>query len=129
MVTGMSSPPAMTSFFDRIDAATRTPLTATGSAPGSTAASARILVRSASNGFSLACGRCDVASMLARAPHPPCDRSVLLRRHLVRGRNAARLHHHLDGILDAVLGVADRGRQVVERERMGVDLGGVEALL
>src|ERR1700751_2911695 len=32
-------------------------------------------------------------------------------------------------VLDAVLGVADRGRQVVEREGVGVDLGGVEALL
>src|SRR5262252_2771750 len=53
----------------------------------------------------------------------------LFRRHLVRGRHAARLHHHLDRIFDAVLGVADRGRQVVEREGVGVDLGGVEALL
>src|SRR5229473_2714987 len=53
----------------------------------------------------------------------------LLRRHLVRRRYPARLHHHLDRILDAVLGVADRRRQIVERERMGVDLGGVEAFL
>src|SRR6516225_5204281 len=53
----------------------------------------------------------------------------LFRRHLVRGRYATRLHHHLDRVLDAVLGVADRGRQVVEREGVGVDLGGVEALL
>src|SRR5215469_218115 len=53
----------------------------------------------------------------------------LFRRHLVRGRYAARLHHHLDRVLDAVLGVADRGRQVVEREGVGVDLAGVEALL
>ncbi len=45
------------------------------------------------------------------------------------GRDAARLHHHLDRILDAVLGVADRGRQIVERERVRVDLGGVEAFL
>src|SRR6516164_7272384 len=53
----------------------------------------------------------------------------LFRRHLVRCRYATRLHHHLDRVLDAVLGVADRGRQVVEREGVGVDLGGVEALL
>src|SRR5215813_4602094 len=53
----------------------------------------------------------------------------LFRRHLVRRRYAARLHHHLDRVLDAVLGVADRGRQVVEREGVGVDLAGVEALL
>src|SRR5215471_15927032 len=53
----------------------------------------------------------------------------LFRRHLVRGRYAARLHHHLDRVLDPVLGVADRGRQVAEREGVGVDLGGVEALL
>src|SRR5215472_653307 len=53
----------------------------------------------------------------------------LFRRHLVRGRYATRLHHHLDRVLDAVLGVADRGRQVVEREGVGVDFGGVEALL
>src|SRR6266571_8112895 len=53
----------------------------------------------------------------------------LFRRHLVRGRYAARLHHHLDRVLDAVLGVADRGRQVVEREGVGVDLGRVETLL
>src|SRR5215468_9185658 len=53
----------------------------------------------------------------------------LFRRHLVRRRYATRLNHHLDRVLDAVLGVADRGRQVVEREGVGVDLAGVEALL
>src|SRR5262252_9066231 len=53
----------------------------------------------------------------------------LFRRHLVRCRYATRLHHHLDRVLDAVLGVADRGRQVVEREGVGVDLSGVVALL
>src|SRR6516162_7464007 len=54
---------------------------------------------------------------------------ALFRRHLVRGRHATRLHHHLDRVLDAVLGVADRGRQVVEREGVGVDLASIEALL
>src|SRR5262250_1193407 len=53
----------------------------------------------------------------------------LFRRHLVRGRYAARLHHHLDRVLDPILGVADRGRQVVEREGVGVGLGGIEPLL
>src|ERR1700733_851564 len=52
----------------------------------------------------------------------------LLSRDAVRG-DAPRLHHHLDGVVDAVLGVADRGRQIVERESVGVDLGGVETLL
>src|SRR5262249_44909461 len=52
-----------------------------------------------------------------------------LRRHLLRGRHAARLHHDLDCVLDAILGVANCGGQVVEREGMRVDLGGVEPLL
>src|SRR5262252_9899846 len=60
---------------------------------------------------------------------PARTRGGLFRRHLVRCRYATRLHHHLDRVLDAVLGVADRGRQVVEREGVGVDLSGVEALL
>src|SRR5262249_9965875 len=53
----------------------------------------------------------------------------LFRRHLVRGRHAPRLHHYLDRILAAALGRADRGRTVGEREGVGVDLGGVDALL
>src|SRR5262245_28829315 len=59
----------------------------------------------------------------------PAAGEASFRRHLVRGRHAARLHHHLDRVLDPVLGVADRGRQILEWEGMGVDLGGVEALL
>src|SRR5262249_59379743 len=52
-----------------------------------------------------------------------------LRRHPLRRRNAARFHHDLDCVLDAVLGIADRGRQVIERKGMRVDPGGVEAFL
>src|SRR5215470_1147952 len=52
-----------------------------------------------------------------------------LRRHLLRGRHAARLHDDLDRVLDAILGVADCGGQVVERKGVRVDLGGVESLL
>src|SRR6266545_3109081 len=52
IVIGVSSPPAITNLRGRIEAATRTPLTATGSAPGSTVLIARITDRSASKGFS-----------------------------------------------------------------------------
>src|SRR5579871_4106521 len=46
----------------------------------------------------------------------------------VRG-HAFGLDHDLDGVVDAVLGIADRGRQIVEREGMSVNPGRVEALL
>jgi hypothetical protein len=54
IVTGVSSPPAITNFRGRIEAATRTPLTARGNAPGSTVLIARMTERSAAKGFSLA---------------------------------------------------------------------------
>src|SRR5438105_12575475 len=47
----------------------------------------------------------------------------LFRRHLVRGGDAARLHHDLDRVLDPILGVADRSRQILEREGVSVNLG------
>src|SRR6266480_1518088 len=148
-------------------AATLTPLTASGNAPGRTVLATRMAARS---GRKSAVLRRSAASALvpsndiqlspyfdlsssAKADDPAlasilcqpyrlglldarvrghdsrdADRS-LFRRYFVRGGYAARLHHHLDGIFDAVLGVADRGRQVVEREGVGVDLGGVEPLL
>src|SRR6266545_4819869 len=148
-------------------AATLTPLTASGNAPGRTVLAARMAARS---GRKSAVLRRSAASALvpsndiqlspyfdlsssAKADDPAlasilcqpyrlglldarvrghdsrdANRS-LFRRYFVRGGYAARLHHHLDGIFDAVLGVADRGRQVVEREGVGVDLGGVESLL
>src|ERR1043165_1884199 len=59
---------------------------------------------------------------------PGMTRNKLLRRAAVRG-DAAGFDHDLAGIVDAILGVADRCRQIVERESMGVDLGGLEALL
>src|SRR3954466_14868348 len=52
----------------------------------------------------------------------------LLRRDALRG-GAARLHHHLDGIVDALARVLDRGRQILEREGVGVHFRRVEALL
>src|SRR5690242_6270936 len=59
----------------------------------------------------------------------PLRGSVLFRRHLLHGRNAAGLHHHFDRVLDAILGVANGGREIFERERVRVNLGCVEALL
>src|SRR5262249_41135028 len=148
IVTGVSSPPSITNLRGRMLAATRTPLTASGSAPGRTVLIARMAVRSGRKSAAL-CPSVPAAlvtsSSTALSPgflaslsgngSPASERGTcrgageLFRRHLVRGRYAARLHHHLDRVLDAVLGVADRGRQVVEREGVGVDLGGVEALL
>src|SRR6516225_9973582 len=150
-------------------AATRTPLTASGSAPGRTVLIARMVARSGEKSAALRRSETsasvtskDTPSSLSAVPrchhsrkrmiqyshafivsHAVSDYSMpayagmtaeeangsLFRRHLVRGRHAARLHHHLDRIFDAVLGVADRGRQVVEGEGVSVDLGGVEALL
>src|SRR5262245_11832804 len=128
-------------------AATRTPLTASGSAPGRTVLIARMAARSGRKSAALRLSAVLVTSsstalspgisVATKRPSPTSGggtmharaRAGLFRRHLVRGRYAARLHHHLDRVLDAVLGVADRGRQVVEREGVGVDLGGVEALL
>src|SRR5437870_4389896 len=126
MVTGVSSPPSMTNLRGRTLAATRTPLTASGSAPGSAVPIARTVARSGWNSAPLR-PPAPAPSALAlitsggtqrslAPPSSPAMTPVLLRRHLVRRRYAARLHHHLDGVLDAVLGVADRGRQVVERE-------------
>src|SRR6516225_6345605 len=169
IVTGVSSPPSITTLRGRMLAATRTPLTASGSAPGSTVLIARMVARSGEKSaalrrsetsasvtskdtpFSLSAGpRCHHSrkrmiqySHAFIVSHAVSDYSMpayagmtaedangsLFRRHLVRGRHAARLHHHLDRIFDAVLGVADRGRQVVEGEGVSVDLGGVEALL
>src|SRR5215471_3386891 len=63
-----------------------------------------------------------------RSMRATARRLELLRRHLVGG-DAAGLHNHLDRVLDPVLGVAQRRRQIVEREGVGVDLGGVEPLL
>src|SRR5262249_51765397 len=148
IVTAVSSPPSITNLRGRMLAATRTPLTASGSAPGRTALIARMAARSGrksaalrpsvpaalvtssstalSPGFLHRWGETAVAQARERTCRGAGE---LFRRHLVRGRYAARLHHHLDRVLDAVLGVADRGRQVVEREGVGVDLGGVEALL
>src|SRR5262245_27975554 len=150
-------------------AATRTPLTASGSAPGRTVLIARMAGRSGRKSavlrrsetsasvtskdtqFSLsAVPRCHHPrkrmiqySLAFIVSHAVSDYSMpayagmtaedangsLFRRHLVRGRHAARLHHHLDRIFAAVLGVADRGRQAGEREGVSVDLGGVAALL
>ena len=39
------------------------------------------------------------------------------------------LDHNLDGVLDTIFGIADCGRKVVEWKCVGVNLGGVEALL
>src|SRR5215210_8104188 len=49
MVTGDSSPPSITNFRGRTLAATRMPLSAVGSAPGSTCAIPRMTERSAAN--------------------------------------------------------------------------------
>jgi len=43
--------------------------------------------------------------------------------------NAPRLDHDLDGVVDVILRVTQRGRQIVERESVGVKLGGVKTLL
>jgi hypothetical protein len=40
-----------------------------------------------------------------------------------------RLHRHLDRVLDTLAGVAQRFRQVLKREGVGVDLGRIEPLL
>src|SRR6516164_10769155 len=53
---------------------------------------------------------------------------ALLRRDPMRG-NAAALDHDFDGIIDTILGVANRSRQIVECKGMRVNLGGIEALL
>src|SRR4029453_9364833 len=156
IVTGVSSPPSMTNLRGRMLAATLTPLTASGSAPGRTVLIARMAARSGRKSAVLrrpaASGLAFISlndiqrprfliahrpSLRVPSPSPQGKREghrvrgagELFRRYLVRGRYTARLHHHLDGIFDAVLGVADRGRQVVEREGVGVDLGGIEALL
>src|SRR5712692_1075144 len=140
MVTGVSSPPSMTNLRGRMLAATLTPLTASASAPGTTVLIARMAARS---GWKSAALRPPAPAPSALAlitsgdtactsdPFPSrrgkgdCTGAVnpraavarnLLRRHLVRCRYAARLHHHLDRIFHAVLGVADRGRQILERE-------------
>src|SRR6185503_20853865 len=52
-----------------------------------------------------------------------------LFRRLPAHSDAARLHHHLDGILDAVLRIAQGGGKIVKGECMRMDLGGVEPLL
>src|SRR3977135_4340495 len=49
MVTGVSSPPWMTNLRGRMLAATRMPLTATGSGPGSTVLIVRMVARSGLN--------------------------------------------------------------------------------
>src|ERR1700737_851068 len=59
----------------------------------------------------------------------PASTLASLRRDLVRGRDAARFHHHFDRIVHPVLGVADCGRQVCERAGVRVDPGGIETLL
>src|SRR5499433_3544877 len=115
-------------------AATRTPLTASGSAPGKTLLIARMAARSGRKSAALRPSAALVTSsstvlspgisVATKRPSPTSGggtmhasaRAGLFRRHLVRG-------------LDAVLGVADRGRQIVEREGVRMDLGGVEALL
>jgi hypothetical protein len=56
------------------------------------------------------------------------DAALSPRRDPVRG-DAFCFHHHLYRVVDAIPGVADRGRQIVERERVGMDFCGVEALL
>src|SRR4030088_1827386 len=53
MVTGVSSPPATTNLRGRMLAATRTPLTASGSAPGNTVLIARMIARSGLNSDAL----------------------------------------------------------------------------
>src|SRR5262245_9066936 len=40
-----------------------------------------------------------------------------------------RLHNDLDRVLDAILGLADRGRKLLEWKGVGVNLGRVETLL
>jgi hypothetical protein len=67
-------------------------------------------------------------ALRARSAMTPSGTLRLLRRDALCGR-ALHLHHDLDGVLDAILGVADRGRKIFQREGVGVDLGGVKALL
>src|SRR5215211_2019443 len=106
----------MTNLRGRMLAATRMPLTATGRGPGSTRASARIAPRSGAKTVSCAV----VAALTLLTP--------LFRGDALCGAGAG-LHHHLDGVVDALARVFDRGRQVFEREGMRVHFGGVEALL
>src|SRR5207248_4083608 len=52
---------------------------------------------------------------------------VSFRRELLRGNPG--LHHDLDRVLDALAGVFQRGRQILEREGVGVDFSSIEPLL
>src|SRR5689334_20550346 len=103
----------MTNLRGRMLAATRMPFTATGSGPGSTRARPRIASRSGANRALIA------ASILA-----PSDTRLLRGDALCCA--GARLHHHLDRVVDTLARILDRGRQVFEREGMRVHLGGVE---
>src|SRR5437016_32939 len=119
----------MTNLRGRMLAATLTPLTASGSAPGRTVLMARMAARSGwkcgalrppapalsvlalitSGGTEPSClsatAACAGGAETTANPRAAVARR-LFRRHLVRSRHAARLDHHLDGVVDAVLGVA-----------------------
>src|ERR1044072_7774606 len=113
-MTGVSSPPWITNLRGRMLAATRMPLTATGNGPGNTPARLLICARSGANAAAIAAA----IALLTR----------LLRGDALRGARA-RLHHHLDGIVDALARIFDRSRQILEREGMRVNFRRVEALL
>src|SRR5581483_3666163 len=64
----------------------------------------------------------------AMPPRSPPSRCRLFRRDALRCART-RLHHDLDGIVDPLARIFDRGRQVFQREGMGVHFGGIKALL
>src|SRR5271168_3735232 len=56
-------------------------------------------------------------------------RSGLFRGHAIKGGMTVGLDHDLDRILDALAGIFQRGRQILEREGVGMHLGRVKTLL
>src|ERR1043165_2541557 len=58
----------------------------------------------------------------------PASGEGLLSRDSLR-HAAARLHYHLNGVIDALARILDRRRQVFEREGVGVHFRRVETLL
>src|SRR5262249_6933146 len=52
-----------------------------------------------------------------------------LSSHCPRARRTLRLNYDLDGIVDPIFRVTNCGRQILERKRVRVDLGGVETFL
>ena len=75
MITGVSSLPPMTNLRGRTLAATRTPLTATGNAPGSMPASAADRCEVGANGF-VRGGRRHPHGSVAHQPTSDCFRPV-----------------------------------------------------